>query len=198
MFRVSAPGFPATAARRSPGNDQRSAPQDRLLQRAARARQQNAGRCPAYLQPAAKTVSNLSRMNTCTNGAANSRRMRTYKMIGFKAPCNEHLQKNGGGGGLRVWAVLAARASIVTLRSTHGAYTPFRTASKSNQRASNHFRALCSLFCKSSILNSFNFRRVHALFKKHPGGGWQKTWSNQRNLVYKLIAQSTAENGMLG
>jgi hypothetical protein len=98
MFRVSAPACPATAARRSPGNSERFASQNRLLQGAARARRRTAGRCPAHLQPAAKTVSNLSKMNTCANGVANSRRIRTYKIIELKASCNEHLQKKGVGG----------------------------------------------------------------------------------------------------
>jgi len=48
-------------------------------------------------QPARKAGNNLSRMNTYRKFAANPRRMGTSKIIGFKASCNEHLQKMGGG-----------------------------------------------------------------------------------------------------
>ena len=41
--------------------------------------------------------SNLSKMNTYAKCAVNPCRMRTYKIIGLKTPCNEHLQENGGG-----------------------------------------------------------------------------------------------------
>jgi hypothetical protein len=41
-------------------------------------------------------------MNTYANRAANTNGMRTYKIIGLKVSCNEHLQKNGGRGGLIV------------------------------------------------------------------------------------------------
>jgi hypothetical protein len=64
--------------------------------------------CGLYLQPASKTGSNPSKMNTYAKCAANPRGMHTSKIVGLKVPCNEHLQKNGGGGGL-----------IVTQRSTH-------------------------------------------------------------------------------
>jgi hypothetical protein len=45
---------------------------------------------------------NLSKMNTYAKRAANPRAMNTSKIIGFKASCNQHLQKNGGGRGLIV------------------------------------------------------------------------------------------------
>jgi hypothetical protein len=38
-----------------------------------------------------------NRMNTYTKCSANPRGMRTFKIIGLKLSCNEHLQKNGGG-----------------------------------------------------------------------------------------------------
>jgi hypothetical protein len=38
-----------------------------------------------------------SRMNTYAKRAANPCRMCTYEFIGLKVPCNEHLQKIGGG-----------------------------------------------------------------------------------------------------
>jgi hypothetical protein len=69
--------------------------------------------CRPQLQPAGKTGSNPSKMNTYAKCAANPCGMRTYKIIGLKVSWNEHLQKTGGGVGSycypRVWAVLAAR-----------------------------------------------------------------------------------------
>src|SRR5579863_9201481 len=43
---------------------------------------------------------NPSSMSTYAKRAANPCRMRTYKIIGLKVPCNEHLQKNGGWGAI--------------------------------------------------------------------------------------------------
>jgi len=45
---------------------------------------------------------NLSKMNTYARRAANPCGIRTSKIIGLKASCNEHLQKNGGRGALIV------------------------------------------------------------------------------------------------
>jgi hypothetical protein len=47
----------------------------------------------------------------------------------------------------------------------------FDTLRKCNHRIFSYFRSLCSLFCKSSILNSFAFNCVHALFCKGRGAG---------------------------
>ena len=63
------------------------------------------------LEPAKKRVrallgareeigSNLSEMNTYAKCAANPCAMCTYKIIGLKVSCHEHLQKIGGGGRL--------------------------------------------------------------------------------------------------
>ena len=61
------------------------------------------GCAPSVLLAVHKKIgNNLIRMNTYAKRTANSRRMRTYKIIGLKVSCNEHLQKNGGGGGLIV------------------------------------------------------------------------------------------------
>ncbi len=43
------------------------------------------------------SASNLSRMNTYAKNAANPRGMRSSKIIRLKVPCNQHLQKTGGG-----------------------------------------------------------------------------------------------------
>jgi len=45
---------------------------------------------------------NLSKMNTYAKRAANPRGMNTCKSLDLKVSCNEHLQKNGGRGGLIV------------------------------------------------------------------------------------------------
>src|SRR6202166_1436085 len=58
--------------------------------------------CGLYLQPASETGRNLSRMNTYAKHAANPCGMNTSRIIGLKASCNEHLQENGGRGGLIV------------------------------------------------------------------------------------------------
>jgi hypothetical protein len=67
--------------------------------------------CPLYRPRPAATRSNLSRMNSYAKCAATPCRMRTSKIIGLKVSWNEHLQKKGGRGALRVRAVLAARAN---------------------------------------------------------------------------------------
>ena len=55
-----------------------------------------------YFQPAGKTGSNLSEMNSYAKCAANPCGMLTSKVIGLKVSYNEHLRKSGGGGGLIV------------------------------------------------------------------------------------------------
>ena len=48
--------------------------------------------------PLQKTGRNSCRMNTCAKRATNPFGMRTSTRIGLQALCNEHLQKEGGGG----------------------------------------------------------------------------------------------------
>jgi len=48
------------------------------------------------------TGRNSRRMNTYAKGSAKPCGMNTYKIIGLKASCNQHLQKNGGEGSLIV------------------------------------------------------------------------------------------------
>ena len=55
-----------------------------------------------------KTGSNLRRINTYAKCAANPCGMNTSKIIGLKVSCNQHLQKNGGWGGLIVTQLAVA------------------------------------------------------------------------------------------
>jgi hypothetical protein len=86
-----------------------------------------------YLQPAhSRPRPNLSRMNTYIKCAANPCGMRTYKIIGLKASCNEHLQKTRGRGSL-----------IVTQRP------PTASAHSFSQQATTVFRVTSELFVRS-------------------------------------------------
>jgi hypothetical protein len=81
-----------------------------------------AAQCGLHLQPAARTSINPCRMNTYAKCAANPRGMNTYKIIGLKVSCNQHLRKNRGGGGVIVTQhPLAARSPRqIGRRSAHG------------------------------------------------------------------------------
>jgi hypothetical protein len=63
--------------------------------------------------------SNPSKMNTYAKCAANSCRMRTYKIIELKVSCNEHLRKMGLGGVLLSpnpkWEILDQTQSVIRI-----------------------------------------------------------------------------------
>jgi hypothetical protein len=76
---------------------------------------------------APRMARNLSRMNTYAKSFANPCGMCTYKIIGLKVSCNEHLRKNGGGGVLLLPNLHPRRASA---RRAHIKKRPLRQAGR--------------------------------------------------------------------
>ena len=130
MLRVSESACSATAARRSSSKGEMFAPQDRLVQGAARARQRTAGRCPADRTPGAgctcspqkRNGNNLSRMNTYAKCAANPFGMRTSKSLNLKPRVINTYKKKGGGGGLIVTQWLPADGSPESTQRARAAF----------------------------------------------------------------------------
>ncbi len=72
------------------------------------------------------TCSPRNKMDTYARRAANPCRMRTSKIIGLKASCNEHLQKRGEGVGVMCYPAPAATPTELAARHSHAAHFPPR------------------------------------------------------------------------
>jgi hypothetical protein len=89
------------------------------------------------------SASPRNRMNSYAKRAPNPCGMRTCKIIGLKASCNEHLQKNGGEGLLLPSGHLRRELDGKRVKPI----------------VPNYFRTLCALFFQRAKINSFVFSR---------------------------------------